>query len=121
MSRVSYVGKLRCYCPSICYKDASLELFVSFYRAHPAIQDAAVIACPDEASQEVPRAYIVLQAATENTPSDTEIYNWVREQVAPHKRLDGGIAFVEAIPKSASGKILRRVLRDQLMEELGDM
>ena len=38
--------------------------------------------------------------------------------VAAHKRLRGGVRFIDAIPKSPSGKILRRVLRDQLKKEL---
>jgi 4-coumarate--CoA ligase len=47
-----------------------------------------------------------------------EIYEWVKQQVAPHKRIDGGIVFVDTVPKSASGKILRRVLRDELAEQM---
>ena len=50
--------------------------------------------------------------------TDTEIYNWVRQRVAPYKRLDGGVEFVSEVPKSASGKILRRILRERLLEEL---
>jgi acyl-coenzyme A synthetase/AMP-(fatty) acid ligase len=47
-----------------------------------------------------------------------DIYEWVKERVAPYKRLDGGIVFVDSIPKSASGKILRRILRDELAEQM---
>lgn len=88
-------------------------------RTHPAISDVAVVGRPDERSQEIPRAYVVVQQP-ENGKSitDTDIKEWVRERVAPHKRLEGGVEFVEEIPKSASGKILRRVLRDRLLEEL---
>eukprot|EP00934_Nitzschia_sp_Nitz4_P002863 Nitzschia sp. Nitz4//scaffold22_size323478//222427//224396//NITZ4_000563-RA/size323478-augustus-gene-0.209-mRNA-1//1//CDS//3329543103//2853//frame0 len=83
------------------------------------IIDAAVIQIPDEMAGELPRAYVVLRdqsQATEETRK--EIYDWVKEQVVHYKRLDGGIEFVEAIPKSASGKILRRELRDALKEEM---
>lgn len=84
------------------------------------VNDAAVIQKPDDASGEVPRAYIVLKdkdQIDENEARD-EIYNFVKERVAPYKRLDGGIVFTDAIPKSASGKILRRILRDELKQEL---
>lgn len=79
------------------------------------VNDAAVIQLPDERSGELPRAYIVLKDGDkDNEETKTEIYEWVKERVAPYKRLDGGIVFVETVPKSASGKILRRLLRDEL-------
>ena len=100
---------------------------------HPDVVDAAVIGVEDDYSGELPRAYVVRrsvagkmpeadvefnkeQSTQENkSPTITEgdIYEWVKERVAAYKRLDGGIVFIEEIPKSASGKILRRVLRDQ--------
>lgn len=43
--------------------------------------------------------------------------DWLNAKVASHKRLRGGVKFVDEIPKSASGKILRRVLRDRAKEE----
>ena len=42
-----------------------------------------------------------------------ELADWLSKQVAPHKRLRGGVRFVEKVPKSPSGKILRRVMRDE--------
>lgn len=87
---------------------------------HDMVTDVAVIQIPDEESGELPRAYIVLKqdCAKSHEEMETEIYEWVKEQVAPYKRLDGGIVFVEAVPKSASGKILRRILRDELAESM---
>jgi 4-coumarate--CoA ligase len=86
---------------------------------HDLINDAAVIQRPDDASGELPRAYIVLkESGKETEETKTEIYEWVKERVAPYKRLDGGLVFTDTIPKSASGKILRRLLRDALVEEL---
>ena len=98
---------------------------------HDDVNDVAVIQIPDEASGELPRAYIVLKAEEKEEGStdhddDKEqeeklkkcIYEWVKERVAPYKRLDGGIVFVDSIPKSASGKILRRILRDELAEQM---
>lgn len=85
---------------------------------HPYVNDAAVIAIPDDDSGELPRAYIVLNddiiTIIENNKDDftLNIYEWIKERVAPYKRLKGGIVFIDIIPKSASGKILRRILKD---------
>lgn len=87
--------------------------------SHDLVYDVAVIQIPDERSGELPRAYIVLKESDKpHEELKTEIYEWVKERVAPYKRLDGGIIFRDAIPKSASGKILRRLLRDELAEEM---
>jgi 4-coumarate--CoA ligase len=86
---------------------------------HDRVNDVAVISRPDDESGELPRAYIVLKdpsSASEETRA--EIYEWVKDRVAPYKRIDGGIVFTDTIPKSASGKILRRLLRDSLAAEL---
>jgi 4-coumarate--CoA ligase len=84
---------------------------------HEAVNDAAVIQIPDEASGELPRAYVVLSEQSVGAVTETDIYEWIKERVTAYKRLDGGIVFVDTIPKSASGKILRRILRDQAKSE----
>jgi 4-coumarate--CoA ligase len=85
---------------------------------HEAISDAAVIQIPDDENGEIPRAYVVLKPAEAGSGvQEKDIYEWVKERVAPYKRLDGGIIFTDAIPKSTSGKILRRILRDQAKTE----
>ncbi|HKG79358.1 MAG TPA: AMP-binding protein, partial [Pyrinomonadaceae bacterium] len=74
---------------------------------HPCVADAAVIPCADDEAGEVPKGIIVLRQ-----PAEPEaILEFVAERVAPHKRIRY-LEFVEKIPKSPSGKILRRVLVD---------
>ena len=73
--------------------------------AHPAVADAAVVRSPDETAGEVPKAFIVLDAPT----SAEELTSWVAQRVAPYKRVRR-VEFIDRIPRSPSGKILRRVL-----------
>ncbi len=77
---------------------------------HPQIADVAVIGLPDDEAGEIPAAYVVLKQGHDATAA--EIQGFVAKQVANYKQVRK-LTFVEAIPKSASGKILRRVLRDQ--------
>eukprot|EP01095_Lingulamoeba_sp_RSL-Kostka_P017560 TRINITY_DN9210_c0_g1_i1.p1 TRINITY_DN9210_c0_g1~~TRINITY_DN9210_c0_g1_i1.p1 ORF type:complete len:218 (-),score=113.81 TRINITY_DN9210_c0_g1_i1:35-688(-) len=77
---------------------------------HDSIADCAVVGVPDEEAGELPKAYIVLKEGSEL--SEDDIVEWVASRVAPHKKLRGGVEFTDKIPKSASGKILHRVLRD---------
>ncbi|KAF3940209.1 S-dihydroxybenzoyltransferase [Dactylella cylindrospora] len=87
--------------------------------SHPKVVDAAVTGIFDEEMHtEVPRAYVVLAPGIEPSEQTAqEIIDFIAKNVAQHKRLRGGVKFVDAIPKSASGKILRRILRDQAKAE----
>ena len=82
----------------------------SLLLTHPAVADAAVVGLPDEEAGEIPVAYVVVKPAA--TATSDELAAYVAEQVATYKQLRR-VEFVDAIPKSAAGKILRRVLRDQ--------
>ena len=72
---------------------------------HPAVADAAVVRHPDGAAGEVPKAYVVRRDAV----SERELMDWVAGRVAPYKRVRL-VEFTDSIPKSPSGKILRRLL-----------
>lgn len=74
---------------------------------HPSVADAAVIPYPDDEAGEVPKGIIVLKEPVE----PQTLLDFVAERVAPHKRIRH-LEFVDKIPKSPSGKILRRVLVD---------
>ncbi|KAI9338067.1 hypothetical protein DFJ73DRAFT_962193 [Zopfochytrium polystomum] len=85
---------------------------------HPKVADGAVIPRPDHSAGELPRAYVVLKPGAAGAGATAaEIEAHVAARVAPHKRLRGGVAFVDEIPKAASGKILRRVLREREKSE----
>ena len=73
--------------------------------AHPSVSDAAVIPKPDEEAGEIPKACVVLR---EEIDAQT-LQDFIAERVAPHKKIRE-VEFVDQIPKSPSGKILRRVL-----------
>jgi len=74
--------------------------------SHDCVADAVVIPVEDESAGQLPRAYVVIRDGA--SISATVLSDWVATRVAPHKRLRGGIVFTTEIPKTASGKILRR-------------
>lgn len=81
---------------------------------HPAVADVAVIGVADSESGEIPRAYVVLKPDQQISAAD--LTGFLTDRVATYKVVHD-IVFTDAIPKSASGKILRRMLRDQARGE----
>lgn len=79
--------------------------------AHPAVFEAVVIGVPDKAKGEIPKAYIHLKEGAEI--EDKEIVNFCKERMAAYK-VPRQVEFVEVFPKSPTGKILKREIRDQL-------
>lgn len=84
---------------------------------HPDVVDAAVIGlpAPRNSDAELPRAYIVRRPGSNITEAD--VHKLIAERLASYKKLTGGVKFVEEVPKSASGKILKRVLREEAQKE----
>lgn len=92
---------------------------------HPKLADAGVIGLYDESqATELPRAYVVPKGGVSSIPEDQrakfckEIQDWVAGKVSNAKRLRGGVVLVDVVPKSPSGKILRKILREQAKEEV---
>lgn len=89
---------------------------------HPQIVDCAVIGIPaDELDGDWPRAYVVrrtpVDAAQPSSLTEQDVVEYAGRQLARYKRLEGGVRFVDAIPKNASGKILKRIIREWATEE----
>ncbi|KAI9036447.1 acyl--CoA ligase [Aspergillus affinis] len=88
--------------------------------SHPLIVDAAVIGLrgvvPDS---ELPRAYVVKRPGAEGEKlTNVQVRDYLEERLARYKALTGGVKFVDAIPKNASGKILKKVLREESQKEI---
>ena len=83
---------------------AELEALLA---THPAVADAAVISRPDRARGEAPVAVVVAREALDAD----DLMEWVARRVAPYKRIRA-VRFAAAIPRTPSGKILRRVLTE---------
>lgn len=89
------------------YQVAPAEL-EALLLTHPEIADAAVVAALDEEAGEIPKAFVVLKDGSE---LDAEaVMQFIASQVAPHKKVRA-VSFIDAVPKSSAGKILRKDLK----------
>ena len=77
-------------------------------RGHPAVADAAVVPLADRECGEVPKAFVVLRSDV----SAADLMAYVAGRVAPYKKIRA-VEVIDVIPRSPSGKILRRVLRER--------
>ncbi|EEB97599.1 hypothetical protein MPER_03049, partial [Moniliophthora perniciosa FA553] len=109
----------------IKYKVSELE---GVLLTHPDIADAAVIGVENvKEATELPRAYVVHANPSKLTSQEAKeafgrsVAQWMQGKVAKHKYLRGGVVIIDAIPKSAAGKILRRELRERAKTELVDV
>lgn len=78
-------------------------------RKHPAILDVVVIGIPHATYGEVPKAFVVPRSEAKLSESDVQPF--IAKQVAKYKQLRGGVQFVESIPKTNTGKILRKEVK----------
>ncbi|KAK3201071.1 hypothetical protein GRF29_213g933347 [Pseudopithomyces chartarum] len=78
---------------------------------HEHVADAAVCALQLE-HEELPRAYVTIKSEQKGASSEWDIEKWVAGRVAKHKQLSGGVVFIEEVPKSPSGKIQRKILKE---------
>ncbi|KAF4465836.1 4-coumarate-- ligase [Fusarium albosuccineum] len=84
-------------------------------RTREDVVDAGVVGVVIDGA-EWPRAYVVKSAGSKVT--EQEIEKWIDERVAKYKRLAGGVAFIDAIPRLQSGKMVRRVLKERAKNEV---
>jgi len=83
--------------------------------SHPQISDCAVIGIIDEKNGESPKAFVVRK---DDNLTEKHVFDYVAERVAHYKHLHGGVEFILEIPKTPSGKILRRELRELVKARL---
>ncbi len=91
------------------YTIAPAEVEAVLYE-HPAVRECAVVGEPDELAGELPKAYVVLK--DKHNLCEDELIEFCKQKVSPYKRIRK-VEFIEEIPKTQVGKVLRRVLRDK--------
>ncbi|KAL7094660.1 hypothetical protein ACP275_11G117800 [Erythranthe tilingii] len=82
---------------------------------HPSVEDAAVVGLPDEEAGEIPAACVVINSKAKE--SEEDIMEYISSNVASYKKVRL-LQFVDVIPKSPSGKIMRRLIKDNMVKKL---
>lgn len=90
---------------------ASIEAII---KEHPAVHESVVVGIPHGTDGDVPTAVIVLKKDMSNVTSK-EIQKFVEEKVDDRQRLRGGVKFVASVPKTPTGKIIRRLVKDMIV------
>ena len=88
---------------------------------HPSISDAAVIGVRlrgREYDDELPRAYVVTGGKDSVSLGELEVMQYVKNHLASFKALDGGVEFVDSIPRNHNGKIMRQLLMKRAVLEV---
>ncbi|KAG5017634.1 hypothetical protein JHK82_023234 [Glycine max] len=83
--------------------------------SHSSVEDAAVVPLPDEETGEIPAASVILSPGAKE--SEEDIMNYVASNAAHYKKVRV-VHFVDAIPKSPSGKIMRRLVKEKMVEKM---
>ena len=84
----------------------------------PKVEGCAVVDVSGDYSGELPKAYVSVKSGVEESKEvGVELIKYVRHNKVRHKWITGGVTFVPSTPKSASGKVLRRILRDKSKEQ----
>ena len=87
---------------------------------HEDIADAAVVGITLH-GEEWPRAYVTLKEKSKGHVTEAQVQQWIKSRVAKHKQLVGGVRFIDEVPKLASGKIQRKVMRDWAKRDAEEM
>lgn len=91
---------------------ASIEAILD---EHPAVHESVVVGIPHETDGDLPTAVIVLQKDVPNV-TQQEIEKFVEKNVDDRQRLRGGVKFVDSMPKTPTGKIIRRLVRQMIID-----
>lgn len=75
----------------------------------PEVADVAVVGIPDSLAGEVPKAFVVLKPNHKLT--EKQVYDIVAQKLTKYKHLEGGVAFLDVIPRNTAGKIMRNELK----------
>lgn len=86
---------------------------------HPSVADVAVIGKPEQVVGEIPKAFIVLKPESKEKVAKEEIMHWVVERISTYKRIRE-VEFVDKIPRSTAGKLLRRQLKEQELKKISE-
>jgi len=108
---IKFLGRKRELIKCSGYSVFPSEVENLLYR-HPAVAEAAVIGIPDSYRGESPKVFIVLKSDYKGKIREEEIIEWCKENMAAYKR-PRLVEFKEELPKSAAGKILRRILKEE--------